>query len=86
MNSILQQEAIDFSRPLFYSGEEILNSSMKKLKQLNEKRLQYYDSGKNEPEILTKQIQFLGRLENIIQRHIIYNMSIQEAVDIGLIL
>ena len=86
MNSISQQEVINFSRPLFYSGEEILNSSMKKLKQLNEKRLQYYDSGKNEPEILTKQIQFLGRLENIIQRHIIYNMSIQEAVDIGLIL
>lgn len=80
-----QIKSINFNRPLFYSGEKILEASMQKLKQLNDERLKYYDSNKSEPIELTQHIQFLGRLENVIQRHIIYNMSIQEAVNVGLI-
>lgn len=80
-----QLKSVSFARPLFYSGEAILNSSMNLLVSLTKERLKYYDANKDEPEELNKHITFLGRLENVIHKHVIYNLSIDEAVYVGLI-
>ena len=77
---IKNTQILSLERPCKYSGNEILNKSQIKLKALVEKEVN--DKLTKEEEELKK---WLGRLENVIHRENFYVCSIQEAVDIGLI-
>ena len=72
-----EQEIVSFKYPLFYSGDTILNSVQQCLKEL-----------RNKNELTAeeqKQKTFLHRVNSIIIRHKIYNLSIDEAVSVGLL-
>lgn len=70
-------EVISFDRPLFYSGGAIIDSVQKLLHILKDKE------NLTEKEIADKQ--FLHRVNTIIAHHKIYNLSIDEAVRVGLL-
>ena len=72
-----EPEILSFNRPLFYSGEVILNSVKQQLKLLHE------DENLSTQELIRKK--FLHRVNSIIINHKIYNLSIDEAVQIGLL-
>lgn len=70
-------EVISFKRPLFYSGDLIINSANKLLNEL-----------KNKDELTEKEEKrkkFLHRVVSVIINHKIYNLSIKEAVEVGLL-
>ena len=74
------KEVISLARPCLYSGSDILEEAAKTLRKLMDKQLDDQIS----PDEL-KQLKFLSRLEQVIQRQCMYSLSLQEAADIGLI-
>ena len=79
-DTVKADKVLTLERPCLYYGEEILEQSQKRLKELHDK---YID--KDEPQSINKIIKWLGRLEKVIQRHILYHVSIDEAVWLGFI-
>lgn len=72
-----EPEILSFNRPLFYSGDAILTAVQQQLKLLKD------EDNLSEQDLLRKK--FLHRINSIIINHKIYNLSIDEAVQVGLL-
>lgn len=72
-----EPEVLSFDRPLFYSGGLILDSVQRLLKSLRDED-ELTEEEKNHKK-------FLHRVNSIIVNHKIYNLSINEAVQVGLL-
>lgn len=78
----IDQTPIPLSRPLVFNGSEIVDSAIKKLHVIMNKVTKDEEPLSVEEERLKN---WLGRLEVVIRRDNKYSLSIEEAVDCGLI-